>query len=475
MGKNFNFNFIWSVISQFANYGISIIFTIILARLILPGDYGIIDQANTVIAFFIIFADGGFVWSIVKEKELNFDKLINISWINILIGIFLFIIIYITAPIIAEFYNNEILINVLRILGLIFIVTAINTPFLMWLKRNMEFKKIAFINILSGLSGGSLGVLAAHYNLGYWSLVILSFSKSLIQMFLSIVFSKMPFGFYKFNVPIKDFLYFGVGLIGFGIVNYFARNLDNVIIGKFEGAKSLAFYSKAYFLMFLPSMLITGGLAGLMISVLSKVEYNLSKFKLVYLKVYRLIFILTFPVTGFFFFFPKEPILFFYGHNWLGSVILLQILSVAAVTQPLYNTMGWIYTALGKSKMMFHWGIISSIMLMISFFAGIKWGVCGVAFSYSFIMGIVLFVLGLKRAFKLFDLSFLESIKFIMPVIISGVISLTIVKVLFTVYYINGFYLSLFLKVTVLLSIYFLLLFLIYKNKFIELFLIKGI
>lgn len=471
--KNFNSNLVWSILSQFSNYGLSLIFTIFLARIVLPYEYGIVNQAQTITAFFIIFADGGIVWSIVREKMIKDDEVINLFWINTALGILLFVLCWLSASYVSSFYNTPEVENVLKSLGVIFILTGLSTPFLMWLKREMEFKKITVINIISTTIGGLLAILAAFYNYGYWSLVLLALAKAFVQLLLLSLSAKMPIGLYKFKIPIRQMIKFGIGLIGFGIVNYFARNLDNILIGKFGGAIELALYAKAYFLMFLPSMLITGALSGLMVSVLAKVQDNPDKFQDIYAKVLRMIFVVTLPVTGYFLIFPEDPILLFYGHNWDGSIVLLQVLSIAAITQPLYNTMGWIYTAIGKSKEMFHWGIVSSVILSTSFVIGVQWGAVGVATTYSVVMGLFFVYFGLGKAHKLANIHLKESFAPLLPIAIIGIISLLMVKSLFSYITIENTYFKILLKVMILLCVYILFLYLKYKNNLLNIFMIE--
>ena len=473
--ENFNKNIIWSILSQFSNYGLSLIFTIFLARVILPYEYGIIDQAQTITAFFIIFADGGIVWSIVREKFIKNEEVINLFWLNTLVGLVLFLACYLSAPFIASFYNQPEVEQVLKWLGLIFVLTGLSTPFQMWLKRTMEFKKLTLIQFTTTLLGGIISLYFAYNGYGYWSLVILALSKAGFLFVFLLIFSKMPIGIYKFNLKIKHMINFGLGLVGFGIVNYFARNLDNVLIGKYLGAEQLAFYAKAYFLMFLPSMLITGALTGLMVSVLSKVQDDNEKFQEVYSKVLRMIFVITFPVTGYFLFFPEDPIYLFYGSNWEGSVILLQFLGIATITQPLYNTMGWTYTAMGKSKKMFNWGIISSIFLSLSFVIGSYWGAVGIAISYSLTMGIVLFVWGLFNAHKIANIHLIESFKPLLPILILGIFSLIIIKTVSTFLIFDNQYFNILLKSILFLITYIALLFAYYRKNLISLIKIKEL
>ena len=474
--NNFNKNIIWSLISQFSNFGLSLIITIFLARVILPQEYGIVDLALTVTAFFMIFADGGIVWSIIREKLIKDEEVVNLFWINTLLGLFLSLLCFYSSSYISQFYNHQELKPVLEWLSLIFLITGISTPYQMWIKRQMQFKRLTLIQLFSTMIGGFLAFYFAYNNYGYWALVILNLSKASLLLIFLFIFSDMPKGFYKFNIEIKHLIKFGLGLMGFSIVNYLARNLDNVLIGKYLGAEELAFYTKAYFLMFLPSTLSTGALSGLMVSVLSKYQDDNEKFQLIYSKMLRAIFLITLPVTGYFLIFPEDPINLLYGSNWTGSILLLQLLGIATITQPLYNTMGWTYTAVGKSKEMFKWGIFSSIILSLNFIIGIQWGAEGIAISYSITMGIFVFIYGLRQAHIVSNIKFSKSILMIIPVFIIGFISLSTIKLIDIFYlHLDSSLISILIKILILLLIYIALLYAYYKSNLLDIINFKNI
>lgn len=469
MINNFNKNIIWSLISQFSNFGLSLIITIFLARIILPQEYGLVDLALTVTAFFMIFADGGIVWSIVREKFIKNEEVVNLFWINTLLGLSLTLLCFFSSNYISEFYNQPELNSILEWFSLIFLITGISTPYQMWIKRKMEFKKLTLIQFFSTFIGGGLALYFAYNNYGYWTLIILNLSKASLLLIFLFFFTDMPKGFYKLNIKIKHLIKFGLGLMGFSIVNYLARNLDNVLIGKYLGIEELAFYAKAYFLMFLPSTLSTGALSGLMISILSKYQDDNKKFQLIYSKMLRAIFLITLPLTGYFLIFPQDPINLLYGPNWTGSILLLQLLGIATITQPLYNTMGWTYTAVGKSKEMFKWGLFSSALLSVSFIIGIQWGAEGIAMSYSITMGLFIFIYGLIKAHEISNISFTKTFKMLIPVCIIGIISLSIIKSLDLFYFnFDSSLVSIFIKILLLLSLYIGLLYLYYRKKLIE-------
>lgn len=383
-----NRNASWSVFNQVATYASSLIFTAILARIVAPYDFGIFAMAMTVSAFFLIFADGGMVWSLIQRKTISDGEVVNLRWLNGGLGLTMSLLALLVAPFVASFYGYQEITWVLALLGVNFFISGISTPSIMWLKRQQRFKAIALIDISATLVAGGLSVLSALNGAGVWALVIQQVAKFGIQALLVTIVAKCPAGWFQRQVDIKNLTLFGSSLIAFGAVNYFARNLDNVLIGAVINAESLAYYTRAYFLMTLPSMLTTGALSGLLISILSQLQDQPEKLQQHYSHTLRFIYIVCAPIAMYFLLFPQDPIALLYGEQWDAVVPLLQILSLACLTQPIHNTMGWLFTASGKANNMLRWGIGASILLSISFAVGVQWGVEGVAIAYSLIMGI---------------------------------------------------------------------------------------
>lgn len=406
-----NNNASWSVISQVSNYATSLIFTAVLARLVLPAEFGIFTLAMTVSAFFLIFADGGMVWSLIQKQDITKREVANLRWLNGTLGLAMSVLCIILAPIVASFYGYVEITMVLSVVGLNFFITGLSTPAIMWLKRELRFKKLALIDISTTILSGGLAVGTALQGAGYWALVVQVVSKALIQAILVLFYAKCPRGWYDKQIDISKLVVFGSTLIGFGAVNYFSRNLDNVLLGVYTTTEELAYYSRAYFLMSLPSLITTGALSGLMIAILSKLQDNPDQFQAQYNQVLRLLFIVCAPAAMYFLLYPHEPILLLYGKNWLGAAPLIQALSLACLTQPIHNTMGWLFTAVGNGKMMLYWGIFAAMVLSLSFFVGVQWGALGIAISYSLMMGVFLTIGALYFAHRSAHISLLQSFK----------------------------------------------------------------
>ncbi|WP_164084777.1 lipopolysaccharide biosynthesis protein [Alteromonas flava] len=427
--SNTNKNASWSVFHQVATYASSLIFTAILARIIAPHDFGIFAMAMTVSAFFLIFADGGMVWSLIQREKISQAEVVNLRWLNGGLGAFMTLAAVLIAPFVAAFYGYPEITWVLAILGLNFFISGVSTPSIMWMKREQRFKALALIDISATLVAGALAVTSAIYGAGVWALVLQAVAKFLLQALAVSALAKCPSGWFQRQVDMRNLTLFGGSLIAFGAVNYFARNLDNVLIGAVINAESLAYYSRAYFLMTLPSMLTTGALSGLMISILSRMQHDTALLQRQYAHTLRFLFIICAPVAMYFVLFPQDPIALLYGEQWDAVVPLLQILSLACLTQPIHNTMGWIFTASGTANKMLKWGIFASLLLSLSFAVGVQYGVAGVAWAYTSVMGIGLTIGAVAYAHRSANLAFASTLRYLFKPFIA--VTLTLVLVTF--------------------------------------------
>ena len=237
----------------------------------------------------------------------------------------------------------------------------------------------------------------------------------------------------------------------YGIINYFARNGDNIIIGKFIGANSLGYYSRAYSLMMLPIGQLIAPLTGVMIPTLSRLQTKPDEFRKYFKNLITLIAFLTLPLIATLGILGEEVVLIVLGNDWSESILLYKILCIAAFWQPILNSTGWILTSLGQTKRLLHWGIINSSLLILSFFIGVQWGVIGLSVGYAIYYWLILipyfYYVTKHTPVRLKDL--FDSVK--SPIIYTIIISSSVF--LFTYFY-NGS--SLILKVLISIIIFLL-------------------
>jgi PST family polysaccharide transporter len=178
-------------------------------------------------------------------------------------------------------------------------------------------------------------------------------------------------------------LVFGANLTGFNILNYFARNADNILIGKVWGSGPLGLYSKAYSLLMLPINQINSPLSAVTISALSRLQNNPSRYLNYYRKSLSFVSHVTTPLIFAMACLSNELIHLLLGERWAEASSIFFVLSLAAIGQPISNSLGWVLISSGQTRRQLYWGLISSPIIVTGFVLGLRWGAFGVAVSYA--------------------------------------------------------------------------------------------
>ncbi len=178
-------------------------------------------------------------------------------------------------------------------------------------------------------------------------------------------------------------LAFGGNLTGFNVVNYFARNLDNILIGRYWGVEPLGLYSKAYSLLMLPLQQINAPISSVAIPALSRLQNDPEQYRKYYLKAISLITFVSLPGVMFMIVMSENIIRVVLGEQWIKASPIFSVLGISALIQVVLNTNGWLHVSIGRTDRMFRWGIFASFFIVVSFFIGLPYGAIGVATSLS--------------------------------------------------------------------------------------------
>jgi O-antigen/teichoic acid export membrane protein len=356
---------------------------IILARLLTPQDYGLIAMVTAVTGFVALFKDIGLSMATIQNAKINQAQISTLFWINVAVSFVLALILAGIAPIISTYYDEPRLTWITLALAGTFILSGLTVQHQALLSRQMCFMAIAKVQIGSIGCGIITGVALAWYGAGYWALVGLYITEALSNTALVWIFCSwrpiLNFRWSKISAMVK----FGGQISGFDFVNYFARNFDNILIGRFWGANALGLYSRAYSVMMLPISQVRGPLNAVAMPALSHMQNEPVLFKIYYIKMITLIAFLTMPLMAFLFVFADQVIYLLLGSQWIGAVDIFKILCINAFIQPVSSTTGLVLVSLGQSKRYLNIGIITSLLIVISFILGLPWGAKGVATAYT--------------------------------------------------------------------------------------------
>ena len=267
-------------------------------------------------------------------------------------------------------------------MGLTFILSGLSSQHLALFSRKLQFSKAALIDLAAFSVGIVAGWTAAWRGFGYWSLVVIPVVMSVVNVVLVWLFSDWRPGFPRVAHDWKGLLKFGGNLTGFSLVNYFARNLDNVLIGRFSGEASLGLYDRAYKLLLMPITQISLPLGRVAMPLLSRVQDRPDQYRKAYLRIVEIMMILTYPGILFGIITSHTLITTVMGERWAGVAPIFAVLGLGALYQPVSFSTGWLFTSQGRAREMRNCGIVSSSFFVASFAIGLHWGPLGVAIAY---------------------------------------------------------------------------------------------
>ena len=372
-----------TIAAQASKFSLKFGSTMALARLLVPEDYGLIGMATVIVGFVEYFKDLGLSTATIQRRQINHQQISTLFWINLGVSCLVTLIVILIAPAIAAFYNEPRLRAITLALAINFIFGGLTVQHQALLKRQMQFTSLAKIEIISIFMGVVTAVLAAYYGLNYWSLVLMLMATALTNMIGVWIACPWRPGLPSRNSGVRSMLVYGGNMTGFGIVNYFSRNLDNVLIGWRWGSQELGLYAQAYKLVLLPIQQINTPVTSVALPTLSSLQSEPAQYCKYYYKAMLSISALGLPLIGFLFASADQVIFLVLGEQWLATVPIFKLLMPAAFNATIGVGLGWAYQSLGNVGRQLRWGIGSSIANVIIFIIGVRWGAIGVAAVYG--------------------------------------------------------------------------------------------
>ena len=403
-----------SAIFQISRQLLSLLSVSILARHVPPSAYGLVAMAAVLMNFLDTFRDLGTTNALVREPHLTGTLLSTVFWVNCILGVLVpACIVGLSVPT-ARFFHEPALAPVVRAFSLVFLINSLGVIPTALLNREMAFRKINLASFLGAVAGTTVAITTAIRGGGVWSLVFGTLTNNLVNTAACWFFSpwhiQWVFQWKAFHSIASYTLY----LSGFNVLNYFARNADNLIVGRMLGSVPLGFYQMAYNLMTFPLQNFTAVITQVLFPALSQVSDDNARFRTAYIRTCMLIGLFTFPAMLGVAVVAKPFVIVILGKKWLPVAGLLIVFGPVGMSQSVVSTVGLVYNAKGRSDWMFRWGVFSSILYVASFFIGLPWGIIGVASAYA-AMNALLIVPCLLIPFRFIELSLVEFVRNLWP------------------------------------------------------------
>jgi PST family polysaccharide transporter len=350
-----------------------------------------------------IFVDFGTRDAIIRHEEVDRKFLSSIFWFNFSIGVVVYLMMYLISSWIANFYGYPILRDIVRLTSLNILFTAMTIVPRGVLLRNMNFRVLFFEMLIISPISGFVGIYMAWKGFGVWSLVarqmILMIGGNILVWVFVGWFPLLSFDFRH----VKQIFSYSSYLSLTKFSNYFTKQGDMFLIGKFLGAIPLGIYSKGYGLLRKPLKMVNGTILPVMFSAISKFQQDIKKLQNTYLKTSQALAIIYFPLWVGSILLAKPVILVLLGEKWEGVIPLMPIFmtNLMFISQ---SSIGSHYlNALGETRKLFRIALGNAIVIILSFVIGLRWGITGVAIGYclAVIFGYCIFTFFVSKRIEL--------------------------------------------------------------------------
>ncbi|NJB86653.1 PST family polysaccharide transporter [Lewinella marina] len=411
----------WNAVSRGVVQVTTIVLGIVLARLLSPSEFGLVAMVTVLTGFGTVFVDFGFTSAIIQNKNSDQRHWSSVFWLNLTVSVLIAIVLSVSAPLIARFYQEPELRLVTVVIAWTFVFQSFNLVQEALLRKRMEFKQLTLIRIVAQLVGGGVGIGAALSGLSYWSLVAKEYATIFCtNLGIWLVSSWRP-GFILERSAIREMMSFSLPLMGSQTLNYWTRNADNLMVGKVLGESALGVYSRAYTLMLLPLSNISNVISGVMFPAYSQIQDEKERIKRIYLRITRVIGYLTFPMMFGLCVVAEPFIALLLGPQWMGVVPVIEILAPLGAVQSISTLEGNIFLSQGATRLQFVTGVISKVVMVASMAVGLYLGdLTGIAWAYLISSTTVAFAM-FHYMGKLIDLSLYEICRNLFPMFMAAV------------------------------------------------------
>ncbi|HEY4270906.1 MAG TPA: lipopolysaccharide biosynthesis protein [Candidatus Udaeobacter sp.] len=369
--------------SQGAQFFLNLAYIMVLARLLAPQEFGLVAMVMVVMDFLRIFQDMGLSTATVQRQEITHAQVSNLFWVNVAVGGAMTLLLAASAPAIAWFYREPHLVGITLALSLTFLLASSAAQHIALLNRQMRFRAIAAIDIVSMFVGYVTGIGMALWQYGYWALVGANMVLVAVRLVVAWSMSRWRPQAPSRNTQTWHLLRFGANITAGTLMYTLARGADNLLIGRFFGATAVGLYSRGSILMLRPVQQLIQPINAVLVPVLSRLQTEDDRYRRTFVQAFEVIALMTFVFTGLCLALSHPLTLAALGPKWEPAAVIVASFALAALTYPLVTSFTWLFASQGRGKDWVLTNAIVSSTTLCSFLVGLPFGPAGVAISYS--------------------------------------------------------------------------------------------
>lgn len=404
----------WSFVDTVANQGMSFLVGLVLARLLSPSEYGLIGIIIIFITVFNAIVDSGFSNALIRNNKAT-DIDYSTGFItNLVFSIFLYIVLFLCAPVIALFFKQPILINLLRVMGIIIIINAFALIQRTVLVKKIDFKTQTWASLVSSIFSGFIGICMAYNGMGVWALVGQQISRQLVNTVCLWVFSKwMPQ--LRFSIAsFKTMWGFGWKLLVSSLINNILNEIFQVVIGKCYTPAALGEYTRAKQFRDMFSQTLTSVIQRVTFPILSSIQDDKDRLKEGYRRIIKITVLPTFLLLLGMVAISKSMILVLIGEKWIDCVPMLQIICIYGMLYPLHAINLNMLQVQGRSDLFLKLEVIKDLLIFVPIGIGVIFNIYAMLWA-NLVVQIIAYYLNAYYSGPFLNYSFIDQVKDILP------------------------------------------------------------
>lgn len=417
---------IWSFVQRFGVMIISFCSNLVLARLLTPDDYGLIGMLMIFILIANTFVDGGFGSALIQKKDPTEEDYSTIFYWNLFLSVVLYILLFLCAPYIAQFYELPLLSSVLRVQGGVLILNSLSIIQQNRLRKQLHFKQLSLVGIFSAFLSLVITIYLAYLGWGVWALVaqqlLMSFFNAILYWIVGKWSPKLVFSTKSF----KELFGFGGFILLSNLINTLCNNIQGLLIGKFFSPHTMGLYSQARKLEEVASTSLSSVVDQVSYPVLAEVQNDRMQMIKVIKKLITSIAFFSFPAMLLLVVIAEPVIILLYSNKWVECTPYFQVLCVAGLAISLQNINYYAVAAIGKSKALFNWTLIKRALSIIFIIVGfVLYGIWGLLIGMV-MASYAMYIINALLVSRHIGYTLWQQFKDLLPILLISVVSFSL-------------------------------------------------
>ncbi|MFM2392972.1 MAG: hypothetical protein RLZZ546_954 [Bacteroidota bacterium] len=406
----------WTAMMEIITKMVSLVSSILIARILLPSDFGVIAAIGIFISIAQVLVNSGMTSSLVRDEDVNDSDYNTVFYFNFLASLVLYGIIFFLAPFIANYFRTEVIVKVIRVLSLNIIIQSFYVVQFTKLSKELKFKRLTVYNLTASILGTLLGLMCAHMGYGVWSLVILAISIEIIKVLIVFWKEKWRPVFQFSKEKFSKHFQFGYKMAASGLLNTVFNELYTFVIAKYYSISQLGYYNRANSLSQYPSVTLSSIVHKVSFPLLSTLKDDDNKLIEIQKKTMQAIMFVIAPILIISAVVAKPLFNVLFTDKWSEAAPMFQILAVNALLHPIHAFNLQVVGIKGRSDLFLKAELIKKILILvtvaISFVLG---GLYGILYGSVVISFLALFV-NMHFCSRVLPFGILEQIKSLIPV-----------------------------------------------------------